>query len=91
MGGHSPSAAYWYDHGSGRFVTSTYYMPTLPSWVVKFNRNSPVKEYCGRNYGSLCQTRRVETAQVFSEFEGGPDESLALTRSSWVGLREHLS
>ena len=27
MGGHTPSVAYWYDVGSGRFVTSTYYMP----------------------------------------------------------------
>ncbi len=34
MGGHSPSAAYWYEPGSGRFVTSTYYMPALPSWVA---------------------------------------------------------
>ena len=43
MGGHTPSAAYWYDVGSGRFVTSTYYMPTLPAWVDEFNQQTPAK------------------------------------------------
>jgi predicted AlkP superfamily pyrophosphatase or phosphodiesterase len=74
MGGHSPSAAYWYDPGSGRFVTSTYYMPTLPSWVGKFNRNSPVKEYCGGKWTALPDTPRGK-GRVFSEFDGSPNES----------------
>ena len=56
MGGHSPSAAYWYDAGSGRFLTSTYYMSTLPSWVAMFNRNSPAKAYCGRTWSALPDT-----------------------------------
>ena len=43
MGGHTPSAAYWYDTGSGSFVTSTYYMPTLPAWVDEFNQQTPTK------------------------------------------------
>lgn len=34
--GHSGSA-YWYDSKSGNFVTSTYYYPTLPTWVAGFN------------------------------------------------------
>jgi predicted AlkP superfamily pyrophosphatase or phosphodiesterase len=74
MGGHSPSAAYWYDHGSGRFVTSTYYMPTLPSWVVKFDLNSPLKDYCGRKWTALPDTPGGN-GMVFKEFAGGPGES----------------
>jgi predicted AlkP superfamily pyrophosphatase or phosphodiesterase len=74
MGGHSPSAAYWYDPGSGRFVTSTYYMPTLPSWVAKFNRNSPVKDYCGRKWIALPDTPGG-SGKFFNEFHGGPNES----------------
>ena len=74
MGGHSPSAAYWYDHSSGHFVTSTYYMPTLPSWVAKFNRNSPVKDYCGRKWAALPETPGGN-GKVFTQFEGGPTES----------------
>ena len=74
MGGHSPSAAYWYDPGSGRFVTSTYYMPTLPSWVAMFNRNSPVKDYCARNWVALPDTPGGK-GRVFSEFDASPNES----------------
>jgi predicted AlkP superfamily pyrophosphatase or phosphodiesterase len=79
MGGHSPSGAYWYDPGSGRFVTSNYYMPTLPSWVVKFNRNSPVKDYCGRKWVALPDTPGGN-GKVFSEFGGRTNESCPDTR-----------
>lgn len=36
-GGHMANAAYWYDGKSGKFITSTYYMNELPSWVDHFN------------------------------------------------------
>ena len=29
--------AYWFDTETGDFITSTYYMDTLPGWVQKFN------------------------------------------------------
>jgi len=35
--GHSANAAYWYDGKSGNFITSTYYMQTLPAWMQAFN------------------------------------------------------
>ena len=35
--GHSANAAFWYDRKGGCFVTSTYYMEQLPSWVQAFN------------------------------------------------------
>jgi predicted AlkP superfamily pyrophosphatase or phosphodiesterase len=36
--GQSANAAYWIDNATGRFVTSTYYMPALPDWVTAFNK-----------------------------------------------------
>ncbi len=36
--GQSANAAYWIDQATGRFVTSTYYMPQLPPWVTAFNK-----------------------------------------------------
>lgn len=36
--GHCANAAYWVDAKNGRFITSTYYMKSLPSWVERFNR-----------------------------------------------------
>ena len=42
--GHSANAAYWYDGESGNWITSTYYMDSLPDWVNKFNaQRQPVK------------------------------------------------
>ena len=40
--GQSANAAYWIDNATGRFVTSTYYMPQLPSWVTRFNKGPRV-------------------------------------------------
>jgi predicted AlkP superfamily pyrophosphatase or phosphodiesterase len=35
--GASANGAYWMDHVSGHFVTSSYYMAALPQWVQDFN------------------------------------------------------
>ncbi|WP_353138065.1 alkaline phosphatase PafA [Pseudopedobacter sp.] len=35
--GHTPTAAFWLDSESENFITSTYYMKELPSWVSQFN------------------------------------------------------
>lgn len=35
--GHSANAAYWFDDKEGKWITSTYYMESLPSWVYNFN------------------------------------------------------
>lgn len=40
--GQSANAAYWIDNATGRFVTSTYYMPKLPAWVAAFNKGPRV-------------------------------------------------
>ncbi|MEO5509486.1 MAG: alkaline phosphatase family protein, partial [Longimicrobiales bacterium] len=34
---HAPGYAYWFDAPSGRFVTSTYYRTSDPSWVRSYN------------------------------------------------------
>jgi predicted AlkP superfamily pyrophosphatase or phosphodiesterase len=35
--GHSANAAYWYEGSTGNWITSTFYMKTLPGWVTDFN------------------------------------------------------
>lgn len=37
LAGHSADAAYWFDPSMGKFMTSSYYMATLPKWVDEFN------------------------------------------------------
>ena len=38
--GHSANAAYWYDENIGRWISSSYYMKTLPDWVNRFNEQA---------------------------------------------------
>jgi hypothetical protein len=35
--GHSANAAYWFDNGTGGWISSSYYMKKLPAWVQQFN------------------------------------------------------
>ncbi len=35
--GHSANAAYWYDESVGSWISSTYYMNALPTWVNDYN------------------------------------------------------
>jgi len=43
--GHSANAAYWYDNTTGNWITSSYYMNSLPTWVDKFNEQKWVDKY----------------------------------------------
>jgi predicted AlkP superfamily pyrophosphatase or phosphodiesterase len=43
--GHSANAAYWYDRGTGEFISSTYYVKELPKWVNDFNSRKIVDSF----------------------------------------------
>src|SRR5258708_15170336 len=35
--GHTANAAYWFDDSTGNWISSSFYMNSLPSWVQGFN------------------------------------------------------
>ncbi|MEO6911128.1 MAG: alkaline phosphatase family protein [Edaphobacter sp.] len=35
--GHASKGAFWVDHESGKFISSTYWGPQLPAWAAAFN------------------------------------------------------
>lgn len=41
--GHLADGAYWYDYGTGKFISSTFYGNALPEWVNQFNQKNQVK------------------------------------------------
>lgn len=45
-GGHTANGAYWF-HGKdeGNWITSTFYMNSLPKWVTDFNASNKVEQY----------------------------------------------
>ncbi len=51
--GHSANAAYWYDGGSGNWITSTYYMNDLPQWVKNFNNKKFADGFYEKGWNTL--------------------------------------
>ena len=51
--GHAANAAYWFEHESGQFVTSTYYMKELPAWVQAFNKSDAVSKYASAKWATF--------------------------------------
>ena len=42
--GHASNGAFWLDHSSGHFVSSTYWYPQLPPWVQTFNNSGRAQQ-----------------------------------------------
>lgn len=51
--GHSANAAYWYDGGTGDWITSTHYMTQLPSWIADYNKLKMADKYFEKNWNTL--------------------------------------
>ncbi len=52
-GGHLANAAYWYDDESGTWMSSTYYMDSLPAWVQAFNAKELPRTYLEKTWERL--------------------------------------
>ncbi|HLG33240.1 MAG TPA: alkaline phosphatase PafA [Bacteroidia bacterium] len=50
--GHSANAAYWIDT-TGNWITSSYYMQSLPQWVTDFNKRNLQNEYLSQPWKTL--------------------------------------
>ena len=51
--GHLANAAYWYDNTTGNWITSSYYMDTLPKWVKEFNEKKIPDSYLEKTWTTL--------------------------------------
>jgi len=51
--GHTADAAYWYDGKTGNWITSTYYLDSLPLWVTDFNEKKYPDIYLAREWNTL--------------------------------------
>ena len=65
--GHTANAAYWFEGGeTGNFITSSYYLDSLPSWVQKFNSSRKIDKYL-KTWNTLYD--------ISSYIESGPDDN----------------
>jgi predicted AlkP superfamily pyrophosphatase or phosphodiesterase len=51
--GHSANAAYWYDGQSGNWISSTYYMKSLPTWLTSYNQKKAANSFYAQNWNTL--------------------------------------
>jgi predicted AlkP superfamily pyrophosphatase or phosphodiesterase len=66
-GGHLSDGSFWFDYATGRFVSSSFFMSELPSWVNTFNNENLVEKHLQKNW---------ETMYPISSYtESGPDDT----------------
>ncbi len=51
--GHAANAAYWYDGSVGKWITSSYYMKELPTWVTSFNNKDLPGKYMSSDWNTV--------------------------------------
>ncbi len=70
--GHSADAAYWFEGGIlGNWVSSSYYMEELPTWVSQFNDSDVVRSYL-KTWSTLYDINSyTESGSDLNNYEGG--------------------
>lgn len=66
-GGHLSDGSYWFDTGTGNFMTSSYYMDDLPEWVKAFNAQKKPTAYLQQDW--------TPSKPLSTYVESGPDNS----------------
>jgi predicted AlkP superfamily pyrophosphatase or phosphodiesterase len=52
--GHTANGAYWFDGGkNGQWISSTFYMDSLPKWVIDFNNSGKANGYLENPWNTL--------------------------------------
>lgn len=70
-GGHLSDGSYWFDSGSGNFITSTFYKKELPTWVTKFNEKKLANTYLSKPWNTLLPIDQyTESAADDNPYEG---------------------
>lgn len=64
-GGHSANTAFWFDDISGNWMTSSFYLDSLPSWLSDFNE---------KKFADIYLTRSWETFHPIENYTIPPPE-----------------
>lgn len=63
--GHTANGAYWFDGGSrGQFISSSFYMDTLPNWVTDFNNSGKAAAYLEQPWETLYDVKTYKNSLV---------------------------
>ncbi len=86
--GHTANGAFWFDSETSRFVTSSYYMNELPSWVQRFNDKKNMDSYVNRDWETLypigTYTKSTSDDKTYEEVSGREKRAVFPHRSGAV-------
>lgn len=51
--GHAANAAYWYQGSTGNWITSSYYMKEVPTWIADYNKLKLANKFYTKNWETL--------------------------------------
>jgi predicted AlkP superfamily pyrophosphatase or phosphodiesterase len=70
--GHTANGAYWFSGGNyGQWISSSFYMEQLPTWVHKFNASKKVDDYLSTPWETLYDiSTYTQSIADNNEFEG---------------------
>ncbi|PWS26080.1 alkaline phosphatase family protein [Pedobacter yonginense] len=51
--GHTANAAYWYQGTTGNWITSSYYMKAVPTWIADYNKLKLANKFYAKNWETL--------------------------------------
>ncbi|MBN1186894.1 MAG: alkaline phosphatase family protein [Bacteroidales bacterium] len=72
LSGHISNAAYWYDDHTGNWISSSYYMDSLPAWVNAFNQRTFADVYLEREWNTTYPiSKYLESLYDGNEYEIG--------------------
>ncbi|MBN2518948.1 MAG: alkaline phosphatase family protein, partial [Bacteroidales bacterium] len=57
--GHNADAAFWYDEKSGKWITSSYYLDSLPGWMRDFNGKMLPDIYLNRIWEPVTEVTQI--------------------------------
>jgi hypothetical protein len=65
--GHTANAAYWYDDKIGKWISSTYYMTQLPSWIVDYNNKDIPGNAMSKDWNTLLPITKYDLSTPDNE------------------------
>jgi len=96
LAGRSGDAAYWYDTNAGNFVTSSYYVREVPSWLEKWNSQHFADQFAGKLWTRLLadendpvgQAEAPELAGAVKKLSERQQEIFKITRDIVLGKNQ---
>lgn len=70
--GHTADGAYWYDFKSGKFITSSFYMNQVSTWVSSFYGTNPIENYLKLKWDLLLSKENYH----YRDLDNSPYEQL---------------